>query len=360
MKHSPYNGSKFYNGNEMLSHNAQYNIVISERNNGKSFWYNQKCVCDFFNDNIQFAYVKRYNDEVKNMKVDKYFQDVNFLKWLKTTYDLDGILSDRDNLYFYNLVKGKRVKELQYGNYFSLQRDEEYKSLHYDEIGNIMWEEFIQKERPYLSNEYKRFSGLVSTIARGRNVNCYLLGNTIARDCPVLLEYGIDIFKVKQNEIIIINHRSSNGTVKVAFHYAPQKSTSSMFFGKAEKAIVAGEWDVDEQPHLFCDFKEVEKIYTFYVITKLRQAFKCVLFVHPDYIGRYVYVYPFDYDEIEYTLGDDIFTDTFTVKDNYYMHPKRKRHEQLNELYKTDRFVFATDICGTEFKRAIRNYNPFV
>lgn len=360
MKHVPYNGNKFYNGNAIKEHNAEYTIVISERNNGKSFWYLQNAVCDFFNDGIQFAYVKRYNDECKNMKVDKYFTDVNFLKWLNKTFGYDGILADRDDLYFYKLTKGKRVKQEKFGNYFSLQRDEEYKSLHYDEIGNIMWEEFIQKERPYLANEYKRFSGLVSTIARGRQVNCYLLGNTVARDCPVLIEYGIDIFKAKQNEIIIINHRTMNGTVKVAFYYAPQKSTSTMFFGKAEKAIVGGQWDVDEQPHLFCNLNEVEKIYTFYVITKIRQAFKCILFTHPDYIGRFVYVYPFDYGEIDYTLGADIFTDTFTVKENYYMHPKCKRHAQLYELYKNDRFVFATDICGTEFKRAIRNYNPFV
>lgn len=357
MKHTPYNGNKFYNGFEMLEHNAKYNLVISERNNGKSFWYLQKSVCDFFNEGYQFAYVKRYNDEVKNMKVDKYFEDKNFIDWLKKCYGYDGILADRDNLFFYKLEKGKRIKGEQFGNYFSLQRDEEYKSLHYDKIVNIMWEEFIQSERPYLSNEYKRFSGLISTIARGRDVKCFLLGNTLARDCPVLLEYGIDIFKVKQNEIIIINHNSSQGKVKVAFHYAPQKSTSAMFFGKAEKAIVGGQWDVDEVPHLFCDLKDVEKIYTCYMITKLRQAFKLVMFLHDT--GRYVYVYPFDYDEIEYTLGADIFTDTFTTKENYYMHPARPRHKKIYELFMQDRFVYSHNLCGTEFIRALKNYNPF-
>ena len=96
----PYNGNKYYNGNEILAHNAKYNIVISERSNGKSFWFLQKCVCDFFNDGSEMAYIKRYNDEVKNMKIDKYFEDENFLKWLSRNFECDGILADRDNLYF--------------------------------------------------------------------------------------------------------------------------------------------------------------------------------------------------------------------------------------------------------------------
>lgn len=353
----PYNGNKYYNGNEILTHNAKYNIVISERSNGKSFWFLQKCVCDFFNDGSEMAYIKRYNDEVKNMKIDKYFEDENFLKWLSRNFEYDGILADRDNLYFYRWEKGKRIKGERFGNYFSLQRDEEYKSLHYDKIKNVVWEEFIQSERPYLGNEFKRFSGLISTIARGRELRVYLLGNTIARDCPVLLEYGIDIFKVKQNEIIIINHHSTQGTVKVAFQYAPQKSTSNMFFGKAEKSIVAGQWDVEEVPHLFCSLSEVEKIYTCYMITKLRQAFKMIMFVCDQ--GRFVYVYPFDYDDIEYTLGADVFTDTFTTKENYYMHPTKKRHKALYELYTQDKFVYSHNLCGTEFMRALKVYNPF-
>lgn len=357
MKHVPYNGNKFYNGNDMIAQNAKYNIVISERNNGKSFWYLQKSVCDYFNNGEQFAYVKRYNDEVKNMKVDKYFQDENFVKWLHKNFGYEGILADRDNLYFYVTEKGKRIKAEQFGNYFSLQRDEEYKSLHYDKIKNVMWEEFIQSDRPYLPNEYKRFSGLISTIGRGRELRVYLLGNTIARDCPVLLEYGIDIFKVKQDEILIINHHSNNGTVKVAFHYAPQKSKSNMFFGKAEKTIVGGQWDVEEVPHLFCDLTEVEKVYTCYMITKLRQAFKLIMFVCD--AGRFVYVYPYDYDDIDYVLGADVFTDTFTTKENYYMHPEKKRHKILYELFTHDKFVYSHNLCGTEFLRAIKNYNPF-
>lgn len=353
----PYSGSKFYNGEEIIEHNAKYSIIISERNNGKSFWYLQKCICDFFNEGKELAYVKRYNDEVKNMKVDKYFEDENFLKWLKKVSDYDGILADRDNLYFFKMHKGKRVKGERLGNYFSLQRDEEYKSLHYDKIYNVIWEEFIQKERPYLSNEFGRVSGLVSTIARGRELRVYCLGNTIARDCPVLLEFGIDIFKVKQDEIIIINHHAKNGNVKVVFHYAAQKSTSNMFFGKAEKSIVGGQWETEEMPHLFIPLEEVEKIYTFYMITKLRQAFKCVMFLCDQ--GRFVYVYPFDYEDIEYTLGADIFTDTFTTKENYYMHPTKKRHLKIMELYNKDHFVYSHNLCGTEFKRALKNYNPF-
>ena len=353
----PYSGNKFFNGNELMTHNAKYNIILSERNNGKSFWFLQYCVCDYFNYAHQFGYVRRYGDEIRNMKVDEYFEDKNFIAWLQKTFDYDGIICDRGKLYFFKWDGGKKKKFEVFGNVFAVQKGEEYKSRHFDEVVNICYEEFITAEKPYLRDEYKTFSNLVSTIARGREVKVFLLGNTIARDCPHLLEYGIDIFKVKQNEIVIINHNSENGKVKVAFYYAPQKSTSNMFFGKAEKTIVGGQWEIDEMPHLFCDLKDVEKLYTCYMITSLRQAFKLVLFLHDT--GRYVYVYPYDYDEIPYTLGADIFTDTFTTKENYYMHPTKKRHKLLYELYVQDKFVYSHNLCGTEFKKALRNYNPF-
>lgn len=356
----PYNGNKFFNGNEMLEKNGKWNIVLSERNNGKSFWFLQKAVCDFVNDGGQFGYVRRLNTDIRNNVVDKYFTDENFLKWLKKSTGYDGVLCDRGCLYFFVEKKGKREKTIQFGNVFSLQKHTEYKSLHFDKITNVVFEEFIVNDTPYLPNEYSRFNNLISTIGRGRNICVALLGNSVARDCPYLLEYGINLQKVKQNEMVVIDHNGINGKVRVVFFFAPQKSTSEMFFGKAEKSIVSGQWEVNEMPHLFCDLKEVEKLYTFYVITKLRQAFKCIEFMHKSAQGRFVYVYPFDYDEIEYTLGADIFTDTFTTKENYYMHPKRKRHERLYQLYRQDRFVYATDICGTEFQRAIKNYNPFV
>ena len=356
----PYNGTKYFNGTEMLSHDGKYNIVISERNNGKSFWFLQKFVCDYFNEKKQMGYIRRSNTDLKNYKVDEYFEDTNFQKWLQKTFDYDGILCDRETLYFYKWDNGKRVKFERFGHAFSLQRQVEYKSLHFDEISNIIFEEFIVDDSPYLPNEYSKLNNLVSTIARGRKVCVALLGNTTARDCPYLLEYGINLQKVKQNETLIIDHNGSNGKVRVVFFYAPQKSDSEMFFGKAEKSIVAGQWEVDEMPHLFCNLNEVEKIYTFYMITKLQQAFKCVLFYHDgEPRGRFVYVYPYDYDDIPYTLGADIFTDTFSTRDNYFMHPRLKRQFDIYNLYIQDRFVYASDMCGTEFKRALRNYNPF-
>lgn len=354
----PYNGTKYFCGNDIIAQEAKYNIVLSERNNGKSFWFLQYSVCDYFNYGHGFGYVRRYGDEIKNMKVDEYFTDKNFIPWLQKTFDYDGIMCDRGALYFFKWDNGKRKKFEKFGNVFAVQKNEEYKSRHFDDVYNICFEEFITSEKPYLQpDEYKTFNHLVSTIARGRQVRVFMLGNTLARDCPHLIEYGIDIFKVKQNEILVINHNSENGKVKVVFFYAPEKSESNMFFGRAEKAIVGGQWDVDEQPHLFCDLKEVEKIYTCYMITKLRQAFKLIMFVHEK--GRFVYVYPFDYDEIDYVLGADVFTDTFTVQENYYMHPVKKRHFKIWELYMQDHFVYSHNLCGTEFKRALKTYNPF-
>ena len=363
-----YNGNKHYNLHPTLSTSATWNGILSERSNGKSYAVLQYCVKDFLDNKKGFAYITRYAKDLTQSSVNEYFEDENFLAMLKKQTGYDGITCDRysKDLYFFKRSENGKIQRAERcGKAFAIELQESYKSHHYDYICNAIFEEFIT-DKPYLKNEWGEFNHLLSTIFRKRpkeDIKVFLLGNVIGRDCPYLLEFGINIFKLKRNTINVAELLQENGEkIKFAFEWAePKAEESGIFFGKAGKDINSGEWSSREYPHLFVDLKDTETIYTFFMINDVCNAWKCVMFLYEN--NKYVYVYPCDYEDIEYYSTFDIFTDRITEsiiqKKNYYIHPTKKRHRKIWELYTKGKFCYSTNLCGTEFNNSLKRYNPF-
>ena len=353
-----YTGQQYYNGGPLWATNAPWNVVLSERSDGKSLWFLKQCVIDFLDNGHKFAYVRRYEDNIKQKDVNLYFKDPNFLSWLQKGSDYTGIRCFRGELWLQRAGDdGQNYDADLIGFVFALNVQEKYKSLHYDGVYNIIFEEFITN-KIYLSNEYMEFNHLISTICRSGKYRAILLGNTISRDCPYLLEMGIDLFKTQpgriyENEMV----KADGSTVKCVFDYVQPGTKNTFFFGKAEKNIVAGEWDVEEQPHIFFDQKKAEVIYKCVFLTKLRQAFKLQILLYE--YDKYLFVYPDKYDNAV-TSFDDIFVDTPDFESGFFVKPEKKRHAKIWPLIKTRRVLFSDNLTGTEFFRALKRYNPFV
>lgn len=360
-----YNGTKHYNLHEMLKTACQWNGILSERSNGKSFAVMQYCFKDAIEDDREFALIYRMQNEITKADLDDYFTDAGLLKWLKKETGFDGVEADRfsKELFFFEYdADGKRLRGKRCGRAFAIETQRSKKSKHFDYIYNAIFEEFITDE-PYLPNEWVKFNNLLSTIFRKRtDVKVFLLGNTVSRECPYLSEFGVDIFKIKKNSINVAELRKADGEkIRFAFEWAEAKTEEAgIFFGKASKEIVSGEWSADEYPHLFVPLKDTEILYTFYMINNLGNSWKCVLFLHKD--KRFVYVYPYDRDEVQYVVND-VFTDALTedlmLKNNYFIHPKKKIHKRILEIWKAGRFLYSTNLCGTEFNNSLKRYNPF-
>lgn len=355
-----YNGNKFYNGTELLELEAPWNNVLSERASGKSLWWVKQCVIDYFKHKRLFGYVRRYDEDIKPKNVDKYFNDINFKEWLYKGTGYNGIICYQDGLYLYvEDENGKYIKKERIGYSYALNiAEKRYKSLHYDGVYNILLEEFITSGN-YLDNEFMIFNNLISTICRRNEYRVIMLGNTVARNCPYLKEFGIDLFKTEPGKIYKNNLLQSDGNkILCCFDYVKPKEKTSLFFGKAEKSIVHGDWDVSEVPHLWFDLLQAELIYTcYYVSEELKNAYKIRIIFYDD--NKYMYVYPYDYNEIKY-VSDDIFTDTPDFQHKRFIHPEKKRHSRIREIWKCGRVLYSDNLCGTEFRRAMKKYNPFI
>ncbi len=354
-----YNGNQYYNGRPLWAAGAPWNVVLSERANGKSLWYAKQIIIDFLNNGHRLAYVRRYEDQIKNKDVTLYFSDPNLISWLQAGTEYTGIKCIRGEIWLMGPGgdgKKDEQKELL-GWAFALNVQEKYKSLHYDGIYNIIFEEFITNKF-YLANEYMEFNHLISTLCRSGVYRAILLGNTISRDCPYLLEMGIDLFTVERGKMYeTVLKREGNDDIKCIFDFASPAAKTTFFFGKAEKNIVSGEWDVEEQPHIFFNMKDAEIIYKCVMITKLHQAFKlCVLIYNDD---KYLFIYPAKYNDIKDSFGD-VFTDTADFEHGYFLKPEKKRHEKIWPLLRMKRVLFSDNLTGTEFYKALKRYNPFI
>lgn len=357
-KVKPYNGKKFYNGTALLGRAAEWNACIGRRANGKSFWWLHYFIIDYFDNQHEMAYIRRLDNETRKKVVDAYFADDNLTAWLKKSYDMDGIYADAEDLYFFKYDdKGKKVKAGRFGHVFAVNTATKYKSLHFDKIYNVLYEEFIT-DGSYIDGEWKHFNSILSTIFRLRRGRVVLIGNTVSRSCPYFREMGVDIQQIREGTITDIEHTQQDGH-KVTFsveYCADIEQKNKMFFGKVEKQINSGAWETEAFPHLFFKLEESDILYTSYYIQG-DFCFRLNLLSYKDHL--YIYIYPYKADRLEFNSRDDIFFSGFTTKDNVFNAARKKRHEKIWPLFEKNKALFSDDLCGTEFYNCLDSFNPF-
>jgi hypothetical protein len=345
-----------YNGNEIYKQHCEWNGIIGQRTNGKSFWWLWVITMEFFEFGYHIGYVRRLKEEIINSSIEDYFKDENYLHYLKKIYGYDGVMCKEKKLFFVALdEEGKVIKEqtTEFGKAFALSTQRLYKSLHYDKIQNILFEEFIT-DGLFLNSEWKKWNNLISTIYRAKQGRVILIGNTITRDCPYFREMGINILKLKQGTVTKYKHDEIDFLVE---YTGVTQIKNKMFIGQTAKQIMKGEWDSNQYPHLFCDLDDVEKLYHFYYCCN-EFCFKCVCFIYDD--KKYLFIRPYNKNNLESNFYDDIFEKGFHLENNYYNIAKRKRYKMIWDMFIENRVVYSDNLCGTEFNNCLKSFNPFI
>lgn len=192
---------KWYNLNNILQHEGQYYVILGERSNGKSFALNKYIIDRFFEHGEQFAYVKRFEEDIKKKYMgevftplldytrDKYKHEIKFYqgKFLVYPIDSEGKLSECEVM----------------GTAFSIANVNRTKGTSYPQITTILFEEFMSVDCTYLPDELNLFLNLVSTIVRYRtNVKVFMLANTISKFSPYLSSLGLKAHRLKKGAIV--------------------------------------------------------------------------------------------------------------------------------------------------------------
>lgn len=250
----------YYSSAKINSLDCEYNIIIGERSNGKSYAKKTDSLSDAYEDTTgqsKLIYLRRWDLELKSNMVEQYFSDTNVK--LITHGEYDCIVCASKTIYFAKLDENEKpVKGRVAGYARALTMDEHYKSGSYLDVKNIIYEEFISNQS-YLPKEPYRLQQFVSTVARRGRIKVWLIGNTISRICPYYTEWELrNIPRQKQGTIDIYEHltdqiddKGEQITIRIAVEYAANSGNNGkMFFGKPSKMINSGAWQSEEKPHL--------------------------------------------------------------------------------------------------------------
>lgn len=346
---------EYYSNKKILEKNAQYNIIIGERSNGKSYCIKmEQCLKKAVaKEKCTFAIVKRLAEDLKHNFIEEYFADMPIKKITKGKYN--KIIGYREGIYLANDDGEKVTKGLQIGRAFALSNDERYKSREYPNIEDIVFEEFVTNKL-YLKDEVIRFMNLVSTILRRREGKVWLIANTISRICPYFNEWGLrGVPTMSQGQIDVYNFKSSNsGKVTIAVEYCGNSgdSHSGMFFDKFSKSIDGGAWECKEYPHL-----PEGNIDILYSVGFLYTDFGFIINLCRLDSELFIYIKPARKLGREFAFPRRVITNLFSINKHITngWNKSIRAEEIMCDLFSKGKLCFSHNLCGEDFYSCLAN-----
>ena len=267
---SPLTDADYYHLDKLLGLNAGINIVWGQRGNGKTYAAIKYALERFNNKGHTFVYVRRWNDDVKQAKMDllipdtlvhEIFGETMAVKFWRGTFKLYDTNEDSD---FEPIIIGWAI---------SLNAMHHDKSRRFPNGKTVILDEFLPLATERLiADEFTTWQNTLSTILRtSKDYKILIVGNSITRYSPYFTAYGIDVTKVKQGDVFttkILNDMGEPITVGAEwakFNKKVAKRTASYIVGNG--MIVSGEWDIKNVaniPHCEGEIAKEQKLCTFY------------------------------------------------------------------------------------------------
>lgn len=291
---------QYYSLKRILAENADYNIIIGERSNGKTYATLEYILTDYIKSGVAGAYIRRWRDDIIGKRAETVFsalvENGTLLKLTGGAYDNIIYSKGKWHLAKYENETHKMKADIKPFCYaFSLSDVEHDKSTSYPDVRNIVFDEFLTR-RYYLPDEFVIFMNVLSTIIRDKeNVKIFMLGNTVNKYCPYFDEMGLT--NINSQEQGTIDIYSFGNALKIAVEYCNEtkggkKSNKYFAFDNPRlNMITSGKWELAIYPHLPTGYKikQNEILFTFYIVFGAKKV-SCdvvnkdddlLLFVHP-------------------------------------------------------------------------------
>lgn len=272
---------QYYSLDNILSKGCQYNIIIGERSNGKTYATLKHCLQMYKDYGYQTAYIRRMTEDFRGKR------GVELFTALSANHEIEKIFGDEWNsIYFYSgrwflckyeeTEKGKLEKTSQdsqpFMYAFALSAMEHDKGSGYPMIKQIVFDEFISRIG-YITDEFMLYMNTLSTIIRQRNdVTIFMLANTVNKFCPYFAEMGLrHVRDMKQGTIDV--YQMGNQGLRIAVEYCggtkKTKKKSDLYFSFDNpklQMITGGTWEIDIYPHCPYKYRPKDIIFTFFII----------------------------------------------------------------------------------------------
>ena len=240
--------SIYWNILKILGFKADFNLVIGQRGNGKTFGVLKHFLECYKKTKKRFCYIRRWDEDIKAFRMEQLFAP--FRNVIDELFGEEFTIEYRNHKFY--LVNGNGTKIDTIGYVLSLSSSHHTKSIAYTNVGSILYDEFIRMSgEQELKDELSRFDNTLSTIIRGDNTNVviWMLANTVSKYSPYFLRFGIDINKVEQGTVTVKDIPLETGEVlKVALEYCEFNEEASKKISKysTNAMIKSGKWEIPE------------------------------------------------------------------------------------------------------------------
>lgn len=265
---------KYYSLKEILKRDAQYNVIIGERSNGKTYAVEKLILENYFKGKGDGGIIRRWREDFRNKRGNSMFTpfvtDGTLAKLSKGNYN-DIIY--KSGAWYLVYKDGNKVLDSQPFCYsFALSESEHDKSTSYPKITTVLFDEFLTRSY-YLNDEFVIFCNVISTIVRDRdNVKIFLCGNTVNKYSPYFSELGLTHIKeMEQGTIDLYTYGDSK--LKVAVEYCAtstrNRKASDIYFAFNNphlQMIKNGKWEIANYPHLPFKYKPKDVIFMFWLV----------------------------------------------------------------------------------------------
>lgn len=246
---------QYYNIKPLLELDAEYNIIMGERSNGKTYSVLNLMLDDFFKTGRKGAYIRRYADEITPANMKFLFSPFEELieKKSKGKYNKIGFRGKQFNIGLYDFEKSKWLSQEPLCFVAALNTWENSKGADKGVVGTILFDEFLTR-RMYLLNEFTSFQNVLSSFIRDRgDAKIFMVGNTVSFYSPYFAELGLK--DIKEMQAGDLNCFTFENGAKIAVDYCSsvgENKASAKFFNfnsKKPNMITTGQWDIPDYPH---------------------------------------------------------------------------------------------------------------
>lgn len=346
----------YYRLTRILPQKAQFNILLGQRSNGKSFSVKEECVKEAFLGMGKLIYLRRWDLELKQDDIQDYFLDTPVKDFTDGQYNFIEVF--RKRIYLANVDdEGKVERGPCIGRAASLSSSEHLKSvIQRGEYKNIIYEEFCTNSG-YLRNEPNVLMQFVATCFGTQNVGrVWLIGNTVSRYNPYFYTWQLrNIQKMQPGDLDLYEYTTEDGNkIRLAVEFcSTMQMSNKMYFGDSAAQITTGVWETESQqtvPEEFGKFSVEYNVFMqmeqFFFILKVikNKAGELLLLVAPgeaedrEKIPRKI---------LDHVSGDPLATDR--------MVPITAGDQIILNLFKLGKICYANNLTGSDFKSILKS-----
>lgn len=334
---------QYYSISKIEKMECRYNLLLGGRNIGKSYAVKRKLVTEAWKNSLnKFIYLRRYDSDINESLVTSYFGDVDIVSITDGQANVIEVFRKQIFASFYDENTGKKTKIKQIGYACALNLQTRYKSTTWLDVQNIVYEEFVTDEG-YLFGEVNKLKNFVSTVARDRAIQVWLIGNTISRVCPYYNEWKLT--RIPKQEAGTIDVYNFEG-VTIGVELIDKEGGGQMFFGENDRMIKGVSWEVKSIPRLPKgeDYKQI----FFMVIMSTGFKFTARL-LYSKYTG---YIWLITPKTTSIKPKTRVISDTPNA--NYYFtvgfKPLNELEQTIFKLFDESHVFFSDELCASDFK----------